>query len=97
MEEKEYVVYILECADGTLYTGVTTNLPRRLEQHRAGTGAKYTRGRGPLHLKWVERGKTRSEALRREREIKAMKRPDKDRLIQESGLKDETPKKFSKS
>ena len=49
-----YTLYILRCGDGTLYTGITNDLPRRLYAHRAGTGAKYTRGRGPLSLVYTE-------------------------------------------
>ncbi|MFC4075565.1 GIY-YIG nuclease family protein [Salinithrix halophila] len=91
---KNYVVYILECRDQTLYTGVTTDLERRLRQHRAGIGAKYTRGRSPLKLRLVEAGKTRSEALRLEREIKEMTRQQKMRLIAERGLAVEEAEKF---
>ena len=49
--EKQWVLYILECKDGTYYTGITDDLPRRLAAHRSGKGAKYTRGRGPLLLR----------------------------------------------
>ena len=49
-----WTVYILSCADGTLYTGITNDLPRRLAQHEAGRGAKYTRGRGPFSLLYAE-------------------------------------------
>lgn len=75
--EKEWVVYILRCNDGTLYTGITDNLPRRLAQHRAGKGAKYTRGRAPLILNYVEHCEDRSFALRREAAIKKMPRKEK--------------------
>jgi len=67
-----WVVYILECGDNSLYTGITTDLPARLAAHRAGTGAKYTRGRGPLHLVFQEQAPDRSAATRREGEIKAL-------------------------
>ena len=76
-----WIVYILRCGDGTLYTGVTNNLPRRLAAHRAGKGAKYTRGRGPLALAYQERVPDRSAALRREREIKGLSRTEKEALI----------------
>ena len=76
-----WIVYILRCGDGTLYTGVTNNLPRRLAAHRAGKGAKYTRGRGPLVLAYQERVPDRSAALRREREIKDLSRAEKEALI----------------
>ena len=52
--DKQWVVYMLECKDGTLYTGITDRLEHRLEAHRAGKGAKYTRGRSPLKLRYLE-------------------------------------------
>ncbi|MEK9610709.1 MAG: GIY-YIG nuclease family protein [Alphaproteobacteria bacterium] len=76
-----WVVYILECGDNSLYTGITTDLPARLAAHRAGTGAKYTRGRGPLHLVFQEQAPDRSAATRREGEIKALDVRAKRRLI----------------
>ena len=60
-----WYVYILRCGDGTLYTGITDDIPRRLAAHRAGKGAKYTRGRGPLELVYQERVPDKSAALRR--------------------------------
>jgi putative endonuclease len=77
----ENIVYILECRDGTLYTGWTTDLPRRLETHNAGKGAKYTRGRLPVRLVYSETVAERGLALRREREIKRMPRREKLALI----------------
>lgn len=74
-------LYILRCGDGTLYTGITTDVERRLEEHRAGKGAKYTRGRGPLELVYREDCGDHSAALRRELEIKALPRGEKQRLI----------------
>ena len=76
-----WVVYILECGDNSLYTGITTDLPARLAAHRAGSGAKYTRGRGPLHLVFQEQAPDRSAATRREGEIKALDVRAKRRLI----------------
>ncbi len=76
-----WVVYILECGDNSLYTGITTDLPARLAAHRAGTGAKYTRGRGPLHLVFQEHALDRSAATQREGEIKALDVHAKRRLI----------------
>lgn len=75
--EKEWKLYILECKDGTLYTGVTDDLSRRLAAHRAGKGAKYTRGRGPLILRYTECCEDRSAALRREIQIKRLTRAEK--------------------
>lgn len=72
-----WVVYILECADGTLYTGITTDLERRISEHENGTGAKYTKGRGPFKLFYSESHKNRSEASKRELYIKALDRESK--------------------
>ena len=74
-------LYILRCGDGTLYTGITTDVARRLADHRAGKGAKYTRGRSPLELVYQETCGTHSEALKRELAIKAMSRAEKEALI----------------
>lgn len=79
-----WYVYILRCGDGTLYTGVTSDIPRRLAAHRAGKGAKYTRGRGPLELVYQEKLPNKSAALRREYQIKRLTRQEKEQLIQEA-------------
>lgn len=76
-----WIVYIIECSDKTLYTGITNDLHRRLEQHEAGTGAKYTRGRSPFQVKYTEYFAERSSATRREMEIKRMSRKAKMKLI----------------
>ena len=78
-----WYVYILRCGDGTLYTGMTDDVQRRLDAHRAGKGAKYTRGRGPLELAYIEEQPDKSAALRRECAIKRLRREEKERLIQE--------------
>ena len=78
-------VYILRCGDGTLYTGWTNDVERRLEAHRAGKGAKYTRGRGPLELVYSEGCPDRSAALRRECAVKRLTRQEKLRMIAERG------------
>ncbi|SDW85396.1 putative endonuclease [Marininema mesophilum] len=93
-KENHYIVYILECADGSYYTGITTDIKRRLLQHREGTGAKYTRGRAPLHLRFIEGKMNHSKALQREREIKGMTRQQKIQLIAERGNLYEEAKKF---
>ena len=80
-----WYVYILRCGDGTLYTGITTDVERRLEAHRQGKGAKYTRGRGPLELAYQEKCGTHSEALKREYAIKQLSREEKEQLISERG------------
>ncbi|HHV35754.1 MAG TPA: GIY-YIG nuclease family protein [Syntrophomonadaceae bacterium] len=76
-----YYVYILKCGDGTLYTGWTNNLEDRLTAHREGRGAKYTRGRRPLDLVYTEEHPSKSEAAKREYQIKSMTRRQKERLI----------------
>lgn len=76
-----YWVYILQCGDGTLYTGITTDIPRRLCQHNSGTGAKYTRSRLPVTLRYQEGPMDKSAALRRELEIKKLSRGEKLNLI----------------
>ena len=76
-----YLVYILRCGDGTLYTGCTNDLPRRLRAHQSGRGAKYTRSRLPVALVWQEAQPDKSAALRRERQIKALSRAEKLQLI----------------
>ena len=74
-------MYVIECADGTLYTGYTTDVERRVAEHDAGTGAKYTRGRTPVTLRYTEAFDSRSAAMSREHEIKALTRREKQRLI----------------
>lgn len=76
-----WYLYILRCGDGTLYTGITTDVERRLEAHRQGRGAKYTRGRGPLELAYQEKCGTHSEALKREYAVKQLTREEKEDLI----------------
>ncbi len=76
-----WTVYVVRCADGSLYTGVATDLARRIAQHNAGTGARYTRARGPVAVVHQEPAPDRSAALRREAAIKRLPRPFKDRLI----------------
>ena len=76
-----WYLYILRCGDGTLYTGITTDIQRRLKAHRCGKGAKYTRGRGPLELAYQEACSTHSEALKREAAVKRLSRTEKEQLI----------------
>jgi putative endonuclease len=76
-----WTVYILECADKTLYTGITTDMERRIARHSNGTGAKYTRGRSPYKVIHVEQHPTKSRALKREAEIKSLGREQKLKLI----------------
>ena len=77
----DHYVYILRCADDTLYTGYTTDPDRRVAEHNAGEGAKYTRGRTPVELVYLERYDSRSAAMSREYEIKQLRRPEKRRLV----------------
>jgi putative endonuclease len=75
-----WTVYILKCADKTLYTGITNDLPERLAKHAKGTGAKYTRGRGPFKVLYTERHRTKGRALKREIAIKGLRRAEKLKL-----------------
>ncbi len=75
-----YRCYLLRCADGTLYTGVTTDVERRIHEHNAGTGARYTAGRRPVRLVWQEEHPDRSSAQRREAAIKRWTRRRKEML-----------------
>lgn len=70
-------LYLLQCGDGTLYCGIAVDVAARLQQHQAGKGAKYTRGRGPLILVHTEACGTRSNALKRERQVKRLPRAAK--------------------
>ena len=74
-------IYILRCADGTLYTGWTNDPARRLAAHQAGRGGKYTRARLPVEMVYTERFDTKREAMRREWEIKQLSREEKLKLI----------------
>lgn len=78
-----WYLYILQCGDGTLYTGITTDVEKRLEAHRSGKGAKYTRGRAPLEVVYREQCGTHSDALKRELEVKHLTREEKLALIDE--------------
>ena len=79
-----HAVYVLECADGSLYTGYTTDVERRVTEHDRGEGAKYTRGRTPIELVHVERFDSRSAAMAREHEIKQLSRAQKEALVADS-------------
>lgn len=77
-----WVCYVLQCADGTLYTGITNDLERRLAAHNAGEGAKYTRGRTPVTLAYCEACSDKSAALKREIDIKGLPRTKKLALVE---------------
>lgn len=76
-----WIVYILECSDKSLYTGLTTDLTRRIREHEKGHGAKYTRSRGPFTVRYAEITKTKRTALKREAAIKTLDRSAKLALI----------------
>lgn len=80
MAEKNYT-YIVKCSDGSLYTGWTTDIEKRLEAHNSGKGAKYTKSRRPVTLVYYEEFSTKEEAMKREYAIKQMKREEKKTLI----------------
>ncbi len=77
----QWFVYILRCSDGTLYTGITTDVEKRFATHSSGKGAKYTRGRGPLELVYCDECGDHSAALKREAQIKKLSREEKEKLI----------------
>ena len=82
MSDGDHYVYVLRCGDDTLYTGYTTDVERRVAEHDAGEGAKYTRGRTPVELVHVEAYETQSAAMSREYEIKQLSRSRKEQLIE---------------
>lgn len=79
---KTWKLYILRCGDGSLYTGITVDIEARFAQHCNGTGAKYTRGRGPLELVYVEECGDHSQALKREYQVKSLSKTGKLTMIQ---------------
>ena len=78
-------VYILRCADGSFYTGITTDLNRRCKHHNAGTASRYTRSRRPTRLIYQETHANRSQASKREAAIKALSRRQKESMIRRAG------------
>lgn len=89
MEETQHPVwwvYILRCRDGTLYTGITDDVERRLKAHNSGKGAKYTRGRGPVEMVYREQHLNKSAALKREIAIKKLSREEKLTLIEKGAV-----------
>jgi len=81
MTDPPWSLYIVRCADGSLYTGIAKDLGARVAQHNSGRGARYTRGRGPVMLVYQEAAGSHGDALRRECAIKALTRREKERLI----------------
>ncbi len=80
-----WMVYIVECSDGTFYTGITNNLARRLDQHNLGLASRYTRSRRPVTLVYREACADRSEASSREHAVKSLPRGEKARLFEKGG------------
>ncbi|MBR5518683.1 MAG: GIY-YIG nuclease family protein [Clostridia bacterium] len=76
-----FYVYILRCADDSLYCGYTTDVEKRFEKHKSGKGAKYTRSHLPLEIVYIEEFENKSDALKREHEIKSMTRLQKEKLV----------------
>lgn len=91
---KQHFTYVLQCKDGTLYTGYTTNIEKRMKMHEQGKGAKYTRGRGPFKLLFQQACDSKSAALRLEAMIKSFPRTDKLQFIRERSEMNEHSKKF---
>lgn len=85
-----WYVYIVECADGTLYTGISNDVNKRIEKHNSGKGAKYTRSRTPVVLKWSCEAENRSEASKLEYKIKKLTRKKKLELIKMGNLQNIT-------
>lgn len=83
MREENYT-YILECRDGSYYTGWTNDIKKRVSDHNSGKGAKYTRGRGPVKLVYLEISDTKEAAMKREAAIKKLTRKEKEKLIKEA-------------
>ena len=81
VQQQNNYVYIVRCSDQTLYTGWTNNLEKRIEAHNAGKGAKYTKARKPVELVYFETFEYKSDALKREYQIKQLKRSEKEKLI----------------
>lgn len=81
MPKSKYFVYMLECGDGSYYTGITTDIKRRVATHAAGKGGRYTRSRLPVRLIWNKAVKNVSMALKRERQIKSLTRVQKEKLV----------------
>ena len=84
--DPDHFVYVLRCRDDTFYTGYTTDVERRVHEHDAGEGAKYTRGRTPVELVHVECFASRSAAMSREYELKQFSRGRKDRVVAAGGV-----------
>lgn len=85
LAKTNWFIYILKCSDNTFYTGITTNIQRRIKEHGVGKGAKYTKGRAPFELVYQEKCLNRSSASKREYQIKNLSLDDKHKLINKIG------------
>jgi putative endonuclease len=92
-----WVVYIVECRDGSYYTGISNDIARRLEEHNAGTASRYTRSRRPVVLRYQETVGERSEALMRECAVKLLTRKEKIELIRRHGGVSDPPTRADRS
>ena len=81
-----WYVYMIECNDHKLYTGITNDLQRRLCEHNSGHGGRFTRFRKPVHLKYYQELQSKSDALKREAELKKLKRTEKQELVRSFGF-----------
>ncbi len=84
-QEKQNYTYMVACSDGSLYTGWTNDLEKRVRAHNEGKGARYTKSRRPVELVWHEAFPTKEEAMRREYEVKQLTRREKEELIRRKG------------
>jgi len=76
-----WFIYMIRCAGGQLYTGIATDVKRRLQEHAAGKGAKFLRGKGPLEVVFTQTMTSRSAALKAEAALKRLSKPDKERIV----------------
>jgi len=86
LNDASWHVYIVECNDGSFYTGITNNIDRRLQEHNDGQASRYTRSRRPVRLRYRETCDSRSSALLRECALKLLSRKEKEVLVQRSGI-----------
>ena len=94
MDKNNHYFYVLECADGSYYAGYTNDVNKRLRTHNDGKGAKYTRGRRPVVLRYVEEYQTKTEAMQAEYRFKQLSRSTKERIVQMGGTDNEGAKKL---
>ena len=94
---KPWYLYVVCCSDSTLYTGITTDIKRRISQHNSGRGAKYTKGRGPVKLMHIRQYKNRSDASKAESKFKKLKRAKKLQIINDFALPGELVKLVGRS